>query len=518
LRIPALFQINIVVVRQFKIPEWLPLVILTALAFALRCYVASLDPYLHKWDERFHALVARNMMDNPFVPMLRKGQMLPYDYRNWVGNTVWLHKQPLFLWQMALSMKLFGVSIFALRVPNIIMGTLMVPMLYHICRQMGCNHFTAITAAALHCFSFYHLELVSGNAGMDHNDVAFSFYILASIWAYAFYARKKTWRWVILIGVFAGCAILCKWLAGLLVYAGWGIAMLYHIREKDFWKRGLHFLFSLIVTAIVVLPWQLYILWRFPAEAQYEYGYSARHLSEAVENHRGAWDYYFAFFPQYFGDTICWLVPAGIVLLLFAKELNRHIRIAVVSMLVLAIVFFSFAAKTKILAYLMPVVPLGFIAIAFCTDKILRLANSIAALRVSLSVMVFLLYCNLSLQWGELQSSHNPNAPERQAIIANTAIYRHLKAYLKPGTKVVMNLPDWEDIDVMFFNNDLIAHGGCPGPSDFQIYVRHSVGIAVFPDHNSAIRNYRPCIVPDYVLHYEKAYLLPVKGPAGGAL
>lgn len=58
----------------------LQLVLLTLLAFGLRCYMATLDPFLHTWDEQFHALVARNMMDNPFVPTLRKGQLLPYDY------------------------------------------------------------------------------------------------------------------------------------------------------------------------------------------------------------------------------------------------------------------------------------------------------------------------------------------------------------------------------------------------------------------------------------------------------
>src|SRR4051812_1318969 len=105
--------------QRIKVPAWFQVTLLTVLGLALRCYMAGLDPFLHEWDECFHALVARNMMDHPLVPMLRKGQLLPYDYQQWVGNTVWLHKQPLFLWQMALSMKLFGVSEFALRLPSI---------------------------------------------------------------------------------------------------------------------------------------------------------------------------------------------------------------------------------------------------------------------------------------------------------------------------------------------------------------------------------------------------------------
>jgi 4-amino-4-deoxy-L-arabinose transferase len=496
--------------QRLVFPAWLQVLLLTAIAFALRCYLASLDPYLHKWDERFHALVARNMMDNPFVPMLRRGQILPYDYRQWVMNTVWLHKQPLFLWQIALSLKLFGVSVFALRLPSIVMGTLMVPVLYDICRQMRCSHFTAITAAAMHCCCFYHLEMVSGNVGMDHNDVAFAFYILTSVWAYARYVRHHSWKWIVLIGLFAGCAILCKWLVGLLVYAGWAVALLSSIREKGFCKKTLHLSGSILITVAVVLPWQIYTLIRFPAEARYELAYSSRHLGEAMEGHRGDWMYYFRFFPQYFGDTIYWLVPLGIMLLLCSRWLERGISTAVSAMFMLALVFFSFIAQTKILAYLMPVIPLGYIAIAFTADQILGFLSRQPKLRIALSIILFLLFANLSLQWGEIQSSHNPDDPERRAAIANTAVFRNLTSHLKPGTSVILNLTDWEDIDVMFFNNNLIAHWGCPSPSDFAIYARRNMLIAVFPDHSSAIPNHGSYIVPDYVRQYHNAYLLPI--------
>jgi 4-amino-4-deoxy-L-arabinose transferase len=355
------------------------------------------------------------------------------------------------MWQMALSMKAFGVSIFAARLPSIIMGALMVPMLYHLCRLMRCSHFTAITAAAMHCVSYYHLEHVSGYAGMDHNDVAFSFYILASIWAYAFYLDKRTWNWVVLIGVFAGCAILCKWLVGLLVYAGWGIALLCSIRERSFWQQTLRMLASLGVTVAVALPWQLYILSRFPLEARYEYAHASRHIGEVVEGHGGAWDYYFDFFPKYFGDTIFWLIPVGILLLLLNRQLLRPLRIAICAMMLVAIVFYSFIAQTKIYSYLMPVVPLGYIAIAYCADSVLQLARRIPRLRIALSIIVFLLFCNLSLQWGEIQSCHKADDAERVTMTANTAIYKDLHRYLKPGTAVVVNLPAWDDIDVMFF-------------------------------------------------------------------
>ncbi len=38
---------------------------------------------LHDWDERYHALVAKNMIEQPFKPMLYKNPVLPYDYKDW---------------------------------------------------------------------------------------------------------------------------------------------------------------------------------------------------------------------------------------------------------------------------------------------------------------------------------------------------------------------------------------------------------------------------------------------------
>ncbi|MCB0538920.1 MAG: hypothetical protein KDE33_15510, partial [Bacteroidetes bacterium] len=90
------------------------LLLLILAGITLRIYTSN-DKYLHKWDERYHALVAKNMMEEPFVPKLYKNPVLNYDYKNWTGNHIWVHKQPFPLWSIALSFKLFGVNELALR-------------------------------------------------------------------------------------------------------------------------------------------------------------------------------------------------------------------------------------------------------------------------------------------------------------------------------------------------------------------------------------------------------------------
>lgn len=64
--------------------------------FALRLY-SSCDFYLHEWDERYHALVAKNLAGHLLLPTLYDNPVLPADYRDWTHSTVWLHKQPLSL-------------------------------------------------------------------------------------------------------------------------------------------------------------------------------------------------------------------------------------------------------------------------------------------------------------------------------------------------------------------------------------------------------------------------------------
>jgi 4-amino-4-deoxy-L-arabinose transferase-like glycosyltransferase len=99
---------------------------------ALRIYTST-DFFLHSWDERYHALVAKNLIQHPLTPTLYDNPVLPYDYRNWKANHIWLHKQPLPVWTIAASMRLFGVNEIALRLPSIILSTIGILLTFLIC-------------------------------------------------------------------------------------------------------------------------------------------------------------------------------------------------------------------------------------------------------------------------------------------------------------------------------------------------------------------------------------------------
>ncbi|MCD6063518.1 MAG: glycosyl transferase family 39, partial [Flavipsychrobacter sp.] len=386
-------------------------------ALSLRLFAAHLDPFLHEWDEKYHALVARNMMDDPFKPVLRTS-ILEYDYRSWCCNYIWLHKQPLFLWQMALSMKLFGVSEFAARYPSALMGALMVVPVYRIAKLSTGNSITALVAAMFMCVSNYQLELISGYHGMDHNDVAFSFYVLATLWAYTEYLYDKSLRWVILIGVFAGCAVLNKWLTGLLVYTCWLINIMVFERA-NFKTEMKRLLMSVVVACIVFAPWQLYILYRFPIEAKHEFAYNARHLFEVVEGHGGSAWFYFERFALYFGIYSWPLLPLGFMFLLAVSKYRNRASVFVVTAFIIVLVFFSFIVRSKLQSYVFVVAPLGFIAIAAA------LVHSMNYLRINALLILLAAgtLCYFILDPNSIRQRHKADDPYRQAHIHNTAVY-----------------------------------------------------------------------------------------------
>jgi 4-amino-4-deoxy-L-arabinose transferase-like glycosyltransferase len=187
------------------------IILLSLSAFLLRLFMAAVDPFLQDWDERFHALVAKNMMEQPFKPMLRVYPIMDYDYTSWCCNHIWVHKQPLFLWQMAASMKIFGVHEIAMRLPSVILGALMVFMIYQLGSYWFKNTNIGFIAAFIYTFSYYQLELTSGSFSLDHNDLIFTCYVTASIWAFSQYLKNGfKLSWALAIGVLVGCAVLNK--------------------------------------------------------------------------------------------------------------------------------------------------------------------------------------------------------------------------------------------------------------------------------------------------------------------
>jgi len=345
-----LFIFVSLVLFQYRENKTISIVLLLSGGFFLRLFVVLLTPYLNLWDEQFHALVAKNMMDNPFVPMLFKNPVLPYDYRSWVSTHIWLHKQPLFLWQMALSMKIFGVNTFALRLPSLIMSTLVILFIYRM-GKITINKTVGFYGALLFATANFAVEFVSGSISTDHNDIAFMFYVTASIWAWIEYeaaeeSRKK--YFIILIGLFAGAAVLVKWLTGLLVFSGWGVSIVFSNKRRRQWRQYVNLLISLIIAVAVFLPWQIYILNAFPLESHYEFAFNNRHFFVPVEGHGGGFFWHFNKLDKIYNVSGYFVLFS--VILLFFRIKHLVYKTAIMTFVLLVYLFFGIAA-TKMIAF-----------------------------------------------------------------------------------------------------------------------------------------------------------------------
>lgn len=476
--------------------------ILFLLGIILRLIAIQIDPFLHPWDERFHALVARNMMDAPFTPILRVNPITDnYDPFIWCCNHIWLHKQPLFLWQMAISMKIFGVSLWSMRLPSAIMGALLILLIYRIIINMQFNRRIALLTAVMLTFSCFHLQLISGIQGMDHNDVAHGFYILASIWALTEYIKTKKWYWFVFIGVFSGAAILIKWLTGLFVYLIWGIYNLFLLLQKEKIKNLIvPFLLSLLVCLLIFGPWQLYILARWPELAQHEYEFNRRHITEILEQNGGDFLFYYEHFSSLIGKYIYYFIPLGIIASLFYKKGRNKLSIAVLLSISFAFIFFNFIVKTKIPTYIFFIVPFFLFYIALLIDFIIKWFPSIGAQK-TLLILAGITLAYLSLNPKYFIEYLSPANTERANRIYNAEIYKNIREHIPDDVHVVLNMNSFEDIDVMFFNKGMTAYHWTLPQVDIEEMKEKKIKIAVFKEHG----HYN---IPSYLYEYPYIYII----------
>jgi 4-amino-4-deoxy-L-arabinose transferase-like glycosyltransferase len=325
---------------------------------ALRFFTAG-DHYLHEWDERYHALVAKNMIQHPLEPTLYKNPVLPYDYRDWTSNHVWLHKQPMALWTMAGSMAIFGVNEFALRLPSALFSSLGILLIFFI----GSYFFdrkTGFLSAFFFAVNGFIIELAAGRMPTDHIDITFLFFTVLAVFFTIIFIQKQKPIFNILAGISIGLAILSKWLPALIVLPVW---LLLVMDAGKFTRKQIagQFFLLLCTTTAVALPWQLYIFRAFPNEAAWESSMNFRHLSEVVEGQSGSVLYYIDKIRINYGELI--YIPLFWLIFLMVKKPEGLKYWALAAWFFIPLAFFSLAA-TKMPGYMLYTSPVLFILTA----------------------------------------------------------------------------------------------------------------------------------------------------------
>ncbi|MBL4861704.1 MAG: glycosyltransferase family 39 protein [Crocinitomicaceae bacterium] len=336
----------------------LSILLLTLLGLLLRIYVSG-DMELHLWDERYHALVAKRLIQHPLVPTLYDNPLLPYDFQNWTANHIWIHKQPLPLWTIAGSLSVFGINEFAVRIPSILLTTLGIVLMYQIGRQLF-NQKIGFLAAFLFSIHGLIVEVTGARVPTDHIDIFFLIFVQLAVLMAIQFADKKKILYNILCGVFIGAAILSKWLPALIVLPLW---LLLVLNKKTFsWKEiGTQAILLGITVVIVALPWQLYIHQAFPLEDLWESSFNKKHFTDVLDEQGGPFYYHFDQMRMAFGELI-YLPLLWLIYRLFKDRRNLKYWVLILWIFV-PYLFFSFA-QTKMQGYTLFTAPALFLVTA----------------------------------------------------------------------------------------------------------------------------------------------------------
>jgi len=225
-----------------------------------------------------------------------------------LNNEPRYEKPPLPTWLTAISMLLFGMkSLFALRLPAAIMGSLTVIFIYKLGLKFTAHRKYAFIAGLIAASSFY--ILYSGRDGQW--DIHTHAWMMMSIYGMyrIFTDEGNKYTNGLIAGLLLGCSFLSK--GPVSMYAlllpflvAYGIVFKY----RDFRSKWPALLLMIIVALVVSASWSLYV-----------YFFDTSAVAEITEKETGRWlDYNVRPFYYYWSFVIqtgIWTIPAFVGLL-----------------------------------------------------------------------------------------------------------------------------------------------------------------------------------------------------------
>jgi 4-amino-4-deoxy-L-arabinose transferase-like glycosyltransferase len=263
------------------------------------------------------------------------------------ANFVTLDKPPLAILPMAISVKLLGLSSFAILLPQALLGVATVVVLYlAVRRSFGgpaaaiAGLVTALTPAAVLIFRY------------DNPDALLTFLLVAAAWALGRGLERGRLRWAILAAALVGLAFLTKYLQAYLVLPVFALAWL--VCAPVSLRRRILGLLASGLAVLVASGWWVAIVELIPAAARPYIGGSTTNsvlelilgydglgrifgnspgsgLASAVDGLAGAGGPTFSgtpgllrLFNDQFGGQVAWLLlPALLALAVGAVVLRR---------------------------------------------------------------------------------------------------------------------------------------------------------------------------------------------------
>lgn len=360
-----------------------------AIGLAVRIF-GSLDPYLHQWDEKYHALVGKNLTSGIKKPVLYAKPVHEYDIRKWTENHIWLEKGPIPLSFIGYSTKLFGYHPFPVRIPSIIIGTLSIFLTFLISRQLF-NLQTAYFAAFLHAINGLIVELNVGRISSDHVETLFIFLVQLSFYVMLIFFESKRNKTLIslLFGLIIGLGLITKWAPALLPLPIFFVLVLKK-ENKPFQSLLKYGFFAVLGIIAIVSPFVILMSSFYPEEFAWVMKKFVSAYSNTVDNHEAPWWYYINKIGVVFGETSAIIL----IISLITTAIRRNWQFMFLNLWwLIPVLIFSFA-ETKRATYLLIAAPSVFIIIGYVASYLLKYRNiySKKVVKFVLSLFIFSLF------------------------------------------------------------------------------------------------------------------------------
>lgn len=343
------------------------------LAFTLIFYGLGTN-HLIPWDEAIYANISRNMV--------RSGN---YIVQNWIPGTVWFEKPPLFMWLMAASMKVLGVSSLAARLPGAIFGLLTIVVTYMFGKKLY-NRTVGLIASFILLttvqFLYYSRTAMT--------DVTATFFITTALFFYWNTVSNNRYRYWLLAGAFAGLGVMTKGVIGFLPFLVMTIFEIYLIlTDRSFLskKRIFSYILSVLASVAVFMPWHMEMYRRFGQQFLANYiGYHVlERATSSIEDKGRPWYWYFTVLKvsmRVWFIALLGALPISLLNAMFGNMKKEYKSFTLVIekyrenifLLVYAVSIFIFfsMATSKLVWYITPIYPALAILVAVFIYRVIE--------------------------------------------------------------------------------------------------------------------------------------------------
>lgn len=217
---------------------------------------------------------------------------------NWLHTTLNLapryEKPPLPTWFTAISMFLFGKSLYALRVPAVLAVILLIFSSYKLTFLVLKNHFHTFVSSLILATSFY--IIFSGRNGQW--DIFAHSFMMLTIWQLfqKLESSKNNYKKWLFVGIFMGLSLLSKGPVSLFaLFLPFIIAYSFTYRFKGFSKHIKPAFIALILALIIGGGWAAYI---YVTDLDAVHAIATKETAAWSSRNVRPWYYYWSFFTQ----------------------------------------------------------------------------------------------------------------------------------------------------------------------------------------------------------------------------